>query len=55
MTLRNLASTGLIERKVSSSSPVSVVYSLTKMGREMDDLVEAMRRWGEKWLIRDKR
>jgi len=28
-----------------------VVYSLTKMGREMGDIVEAMRHWGEKWAL----
>ncbi len=50
-TLKQLNSKGMIQRKVESTFPVSVVYSLTKMGREMGDIVEAMRHWGEKWAL----
>jgi DNA-binding HxlR family transcriptional regulator len=50
-TLKQLSSNGMIDRKVESTFPVSVIYSLTKMGREMGDIVEAMRTWGEKWAL----
>lgn len=50
-TLKQLNSKGMIDRKVESTFPVSVVYSLTKMGREMGDVIEAMKAWGEKWAV----
>ena len=50
-TLKQLAAKGVVERKVNSGFPVSVEYSLTRKGKDMGPLVDAMRRWGEKWLL----
>jgi DNA-binding HxlR family transcriptional regulator len=50
-TLKQLGSQGMIDRKVESGFPVSVIYSLTNMGREMGEIIEAMRHWGEKWAL----
>lgn len=50
-TLKELGVKGMVERTVNSGFPVAVVYSLTKKGREMGDIVDAMRHWGEKWAL----
>lgn len=50
-TLKQLGSKGMVNRSVNPGFPVSVAYSLTKKGREMGDVIEAMRHWGEKWAL----
>jgi len=50
-TLKELSQKGMVDRKVDSSFPIAVNYSLTKKGREMGDIVEAMRHWGERWAL----
>jgi DNA-binding HxlR family transcriptional regulator len=50
-TLKQLAADGMIQRQVNSTFPISVEYSLTKKGREMKNVIEAMRHWGEKWVL----
>jgi DNA-binding HxlR family transcriptional regulator len=49
-TLKQLLAKGMIIRKVNTSYPISVVYSLTAKGHDMKAIVEALRHWGEKWL-----
>jgi DNA-binding HxlR family transcriptional regulator len=44
-TLRNLESAGLIARRVMQSKPVSVEYSLTKLGTTMVPPLRGMCRW----------
>jgi len=51
LALRQLARKGLVERRVNAGFPVTVEYSLTKKGREMRSIIEAMRRWGRKWAL----
>jgi DNA-binding HxlR family transcriptional regulator len=50
-TLKQLAAKGIVARKVNNGFPVSVEYSLTRKGKEMGPLVDAMRHWGEKWIL----
>jgi DNA-binding HxlR family transcriptional regulator len=50
-TLKQLAAKGIVVRKVNSGFPVSVEYSLTRKGKEMGPVVDAMRHWGEKWIL----
>jgi len=49
--LKRLASKGIVARKVNNGFPVSVEYSLTRKGKEMGPVIDAMRHWGEKWIL----
>jgi DNA-binding HxlR family transcriptional regulator len=46
--LRALESKGVISRRVEPTSPPSVEYSLTTLGRELIPVIEAIMRVGEK-------
>jgi len=49
--LHELVEAGLVERKVYISSPIRVEYTLTEKGRGLEGLIEAMRKWGERFLV----
>jgi DNA-binding HxlR family transcriptional regulator len=49
-TLRNLERDGLVARTVHPTSPPSVEYELTELGRSASDLLEQMRIWAETHL-----
>ena len=51
--LRELESTGIIRREVQSGSPVRVVYELTQRGRELQEPLDALGRWAERWIADD--
>jgi DNA-binding HxlR family transcriptional regulator len=46
-TLRGLERDGLVTRKVYASVPPKVEYSLTKLGRTLVRILEAIREWSE--------
>ncbi|WP_434595361.1 winged helix-turn-helix transcriptional regulator [Brevibacterium sp. 1718] len=46
-TLRSLVADGLIERAVFGEVPPRVEYSLTDLGRSLQDPVAALRKWAE--------
>lgn len=48
-TLRNLESTGLIERRITRSKVISVEYSLTQLGRTMIAPLGGMCRWAKSY------
>jgi DNA-binding HxlR family transcriptional regulator len=48
-TLKYLQGMGIVERQVVGTEPFSVVYHLTEKGRDLNDVLSAYRRWGEKW------
>jgi DNA-binding HxlR family transcriptional regulator len=48
-TLKYLQRMGIVERQVVGTEPFSVVYALTEKGRDLNDVLSAYRRWGEKW------
>jgi len=50
-SLKHLMGQGIVERRVLDTTPVSVEYSLTDKGRELADSLQAMARWGDKWLL----
>ena len=50
-TLKELAAKEIVVRKVDNGFPVSVEYSLTRKGKEMGPVIDAMRHWGEKWIL----
>jgi len=45
--LRELRSTGIIERTVYADTPPRVVYAITPLGKSLRPLLEAMCRWGK--------
>jgi len=49
-SLDDLEATGLVNREVVSEKPVRVQYSLTRTGASLDDVVYAMRDWGNEHL-----
>jgi DNA-binding HxlR family transcriptional regulator len=51
-TLKQLAVKGIVERQVKTGFPISVVYSLTRKGHDMADIIDAMRQWGNRWLLK---
>ena len=48
-TLKYLQRMGIVKREVVGTEPFSVVYRLTEKGRDLNDVLSAYRRWGEKW------
>lgn len=50
-SLSELVKNGLVSRKVYTSSPIRVEYCLTEKGKELRELIQAMRKWGERWIV----
>jgi len=48
-TLRNLESTGLITRRMTRSKPISVEYSLSKLGSTIIVPLNGMCRWAKRY------
>ena len=48
-SLRNLESTGLIARRVTSSKTIAVEYSLTRLGRTIIAPLGGMCRWAKRY------
>ncbi|MHB8567451.1 MAG: winged helix-turn-helix transcriptional regulator [Nitrososphaerales archaeon] len=49
-TLRFLEARLIVKREIISTRPFSVQYSLTQSGLELGPALEAIGRWGAKWL-----
>lgn len=49
-TLQGLAADGLVRRRVEDSVPPSVHYSLTPLGRSLDEPLGALREWAEEHM-----
>jgi len=54
-TLKFLEEYGIVERKIMSTRPFLVQYSLTQAGLELRSALEALGNWGAKWLPQLKR
>lgn len=48
--LRELEAEHLVEREVHPGPPVRVAYALTTKGRDLAPVVEALERWGQRWM-----
>ena len=48
--LRELEADGIIERKVFPEAPPKVEYSLSKSGKELKPVIDAMWKWGKGFL-----
>lgn len=47
--LRQMESSGLVNRKVYAEVPPRVEYSLTALGRSLEPILTAMKTWGENY------
>jgi DNA-binding HxlR family transcriptional regulator len=54
-TLKFLEQYGIVDRKIVSTRPFLVQYSLTQAGLELKSALEALGNWGLKWLPQLKR
>jgi len=52
--LKELQREGIVERRVVSTQPFSVEYSLTDKGRDLKEVIEAFNNWGVKWILKEK-
>jgi len=52
--LRSLEEEGIIFRRTFAEVPPRVEYSLTEKGRDLVDLIESMRSYGERWLCNEQ-
>jgi DNA-binding HxlR family transcriptional regulator len=48
--LREFESEGLVRRTVISGPPVRVSYELTRSGKDLEPVIEALSEWAEKWV-----
>jgi DNA-binding HxlR family transcriptional regulator len=48
--LKELEEHGIVSREVLDEKPVKVLYSLTKKGRELEQVMDAVQDWAEKWV-----
>ncbi len=46
-TLRDLERNGLVDRRVYATLPPKVVYSVTPLGRSLEEVVRGLRTWAE--------
>lgn len=49
-TLKFLEEYGIVDRKIVSTRPFLVQYSLTPSGLDLSSALEAFGKWGNKWL-----
>jgi DNA-binding HxlR family transcriptional regulator len=49
--LKGLEKNGLVNRKVVSTRPFAVQYSLTHMGMDLKPAIESFWTWANKWII----
>ncbi len=49
VTLRYLEKSGVVTRKIISTRPFSVQYSLSESGEDLRPVLEALGGWGRKW------
>ena len=52
--LRDMEAKGLVRRQVYAEVPPRVEYSLTKLGRSLNPILDAMRVWGEQYKAQDR-
>ncbi len=48
--LRELESSGIVRREVRDAPAMRVYYELTESGRELQEPLDALGRWAERWI-----
>lgn len=49
--LKNLQGREIVNRRVISTQPFSVEYSLTEKGTALHNIMDDLKTWGEKWIL----
>jgi DNA-binding HxlR family transcriptional regulator len=47
--LKELEARGVISRRVTPDTPVRIEYELTEKGRDLQEVVQALADWAERW------
>jgi DNA-binding HxlR family transcriptional regulator len=47
--LKQLEIDGIVRRDVTPSTPVLIEYHLTEEGRDLETVIDELRRWAERW------
>jgi DNA-binding HxlR family transcriptional regulator len=47
--LKQLEAEGIVRRVVTPSTPVLIEYRLTEEGRDLERVIDELRRWAERW------
>ena len=47
--LKELEACAIVERRVYPETPVRIEYVLTEKGRHLQDVVESIQRWADRW------
>jgi DNA-binding HxlR family transcriptional regulator len=53
-SLKSMEAHGLVNRRVVSTQPFSVQYSLTEKGGELRPVIDSLKVWGSKWLTSNR-
>lgn len=51
--LRELEAAQIIRREVQTGAPIRVLYQLTQRGRGLQEALDALGRWAERWIESD--
>jgi len=47
--LKELEACGIVERRVYAETPVRIEYALSDKGRQLDQVVDAIQAWANRW------
>ena len=48
--MKELEAAGIVDRRVTNTSPIKVEYELTERGRQLDPALTELKRWADRWL-----
>jgi DNA-binding HxlR family transcriptional regulator len=48
--MKELEGAGIVDRRVTNTSPIKVEYELTERGRELAPALGELKRWADRWL-----
>ncbi|MCF6094255.1 helix-turn-helix transcriptional regulator [Microaerobacter geothermalis] len=48
--MKELEEVGVVERKVYPETPVRIEYHLTVKGQDLEEVIQSIQNWGEKWM-----
>ncbi len=51
--LKELEAAGIVQRQASTTEPGGIEYRLTEAGRELEPLIDAFGRWGQRWVRKE--
>lgn len=49
--LKELEQRGVVQRRVDPTIPVKIEYSLTEKGRDLQQVLDALQKWADRWEV----